>query len=107
MKACELKGIIRKTVEQIVDVAHPLRIILFGSAVQGKMRSDSDLDFLVVVSGEQQAEEVTDRLNTDIRRGPMPCDFMVVTDSALKKHRDNPGLVYGEILKRGKVIYAG
>ena len=107
MKARSLGNSVRQIVEQIVELAHPLRIVLFGSAARGKTGPDSDLDFLVVVSGRQRAEDVTDRLNTGIRQRPMPCDFVVVTESALKKHGNTPGLVYAEILKRGRVVYAG
>lgn len=35
-------------VQRIVEVAQPRRIILFGSAVRGDMRPDSDIDILVV-----------------------------------------------------------
>ncbi len=37
-------------VRRIVEVAHPLRIILFGSAARGEMGPNSDVDVLVVVS---------------------------------------------------------
>ncbi|MBF0125493.1 MAG: nucleotidyltransferase domain-containing protein [Magnetococcales bacterium] len=36
-------------VRRIVEVTHPLRIILFGSAARGKMGADSDLGLLVVI----------------------------------------------------------
>lgn len=87
-------------------LAHPKQIILFGSAVSGRMRSDSDLDFLVVVSEGDQPEMLTDRLNLGIRNRPMPCDFMVVRQSTLERHRDNPGLIYSAILDEGKEVYA-
>ncbi|OGV74590.1 MAG: hypothetical protein A3K19_05780 [Lentisphaerae bacterium RIFOXYB12_FULL_65_16] len=66
-------------VEQIVELAHPLRVVLFGSAATGKATSDSDLDFLVVVPEDRETEQVVDLLNTGIRPRPMPCDFIVVT----------------------------
>ncbi len=36
-------------VKRIVEIARPLRIILFGSAAEGRMGPDSDLDIVVVV----------------------------------------------------------
>ena len=41
--------IIDDLVRRIVEVVHPRRIILFGSAARGDMGPDSDIDILVVV----------------------------------------------------------
>ena len=106
MKRLRISSDIRQIVEQVVRLVNPLRIMLFGSVAAGRIGPDSDLDFLVVVSEKQQPDMVLDRLNTGVRRGAMPCDFMVVTPRTLRQHRNNPGLVYGEILKRGRIIYA-
>jgi len=40
--------ILEHVVDQIVELAHPDRVILFGSAATGEMTADSDLDLLVV-----------------------------------------------------------
>jgi predicted nucleotidyltransferase len=106
MKSSKVQNGIRQITNQIVKLVHPVRILLFGSAVTGRMNPDSDLDFLVVVPEAEQAEAATDLLNTRIRNKPMPCDFLVVTPSVLKKNRNNPGTVYREILASGKEIYA-
>ncbi len=42
-------AVLDRLVQQIVDAVRPLRIVLYGSAVRGEMRPDSDLDILVVV----------------------------------------------------------
>ena len=107
MNKRDFKEDVRQVVGQIVALSHPVRIVLFGSAARGQTGPDSDLDFLVVISKRQRTEEVTDRLNAGVRHRPMPCDFVVVTESALKKLRNNPGLVYGEILAHGREVYAG
>jgi predicted nucleotidyltransferase len=105
MSRVQLQKNIRQIVDQIVGLVHPVRVILFGSAASGRVRRDSDLDFLVVVPEGQRPEELTDRLNMEVRSRPMPCDFMVVTETTLRRNRDNPGLIYGEILARGKEVY--
>lgn len=106
MKAGMLNQNIRQVVDQIVTLATPLRIILFGSAATGKTGPDSDLDFLIVVPEASRTSDVVDRLYMQVRKKPMPCDFLVVTDSMLRKHRNNRGLIYHEILKRGREVYA-
>ena len=102
----ELQTSVRGVVDQVVELVHPRRVILFGSAVDGKVKEDSDLDFLVVVAESKSTEEVTDRLNLGVRNRPMPCDFMVVAQSVLNKNRSNPGLVYGDILDHGREVYS-
>lgn len=106
MKSSQLKESITKVVEQIVMLVHPRRVILFGSAVMGQFGDDSDLDFLVVVPENEHVDELTDRLNVQLDDRPLPCDFMVVTESVLDRNRDNPGLIYGEIVTHGKEVYA-
>lgn len=97
---------IAQVLDQIVRLVSPTRVILFGSAARGDVTPDSDLDFLVVIPDTQDREEVMDRLNKDVRRKAMPCDFLVVTATALKRTKANVGLIYGEILKEGREIYA-
>ena len=35
-----------------------------------------------------------------------PVDVLVATKEDLEKHKDNPGLIYRNILKEGKTVYA-
>ena len=42
--------VVEELARRIVEVAHPLRIVLFGSAARGEMEPDSDIDVLVIVS---------------------------------------------------------
>lgn len=106
MRKSKLQNNIQQVVDQIVDLVNPVRVILFGSAVTGRMGADSDLDFLVVVPESEHPGKILDQLNTKVRNKPMPCDFLVVTASRLKQHQDNIGLIYGEIFKHGREIYA-
>jgi predicted nucleotidyltransferase len=107
MRQGDLQKSVRQVVDQIVSLVHPLRVILFGSAATGQVGTDSDLDFLVVISDRREVAKVADCLNKSVRARPMPCDFVVVTVSALKKRSSNPGLIYGEALEHGREVYAG
>ena len=91
---------------QVVALAHPQRIVLFGSAAKGKWRPASDLDLLVVVDDSQQPSSVLDLLNTRVQRSAIPCDFLVVTPQVLRRQRSNPGLIYRQILEEGREVYA-
>lgn len=41
--------ILAEMIRRVVEVAHPQRLILFGSAARGDMGPHSDVDLLVVV----------------------------------------------------------
>ena len=42
------KKILHDIIQRIVEVAHPQRIIMFGSAARGEMGPHSDIDLLVI-----------------------------------------------------------
>ena len=42
------KKILQNIIQRIVEVAHPDRIIMFGSAARGEMGPHSDIDLLVI-----------------------------------------------------------
>jgi len=106
MTKAQLRKNVRQVVSQVVALVHPVRVILFGSAATEHIDEDSDLDFLVVVSEGEHSQELTDRLNLEVRNRPMPCDFVVIEQSVLDKNRENLGLIYGEILSHGREVYA-
>jgi predicted nucleotidyltransferase len=97
---------IDELVRRIVEAAHPLRIVLFGSAARGDMGPDSDIDVLVVV------REDIDRTRAarSIRRGligfDLPVDLVLATEDDLGRLRDNFSLVYYWALREGTSVYA-
>jgi predicted nucleotidyltransferase len=97
---------VERIVQQVVALAEPVRVILFGSAARGDARRDSDVDLLVVVPDGTPCREVTGMLYGTVSGGGIPSDFLVITPSKLEEYRDNPGLIYGLILRVGKEVYA-
>ena len=93
-------------VKRIVDAVHPLKIILFGSAVRGEMGPDSDIDVLVVMPDGTHRRNTAQYLYGSIHGIKIPYDIVVATPSDLEKHRDNVGLIYRMVLREGKTIYA-
>jgi len=43
-------------IRRIAEVAHPEKIILFGSAARGEMGPNSDVDLLVIKSGAHRVD---------------------------------------------------
>ena len=93
-------------VQRIVDVLHPLRIILFGSAARGEAGQDSDIDLLVVMPDGTPRLATAEKLHMRMFGIPAAVDFLVATPSDLERNRDNIGLVYRTILKEGRELYA-
>ena len=94
-----------RIVHRIVDMVHPLRIVLFGSRARGGARQDSDVDLLVAMPEGTHRRQTAQRLYRDIR-GELPSfDVVVATPSDLDKHRDNLGLIYRTILREGQDVY--
>lgn len=98
--------VIEELVRRIVEVAHPLRIILFGSAARGAMGPDSDLDVLVVVTEGTHRRQTAQRIYRHMIGFPLAVDVVVATEEDLRKHKDNFSLVYYPALREGKEIYA-
>ena len=98
--------VIGKLVQSIVDAIHPLRIILFGSAVRNEMGPDSVIDVLVVMPKGVHRRQTAQFLYRQVSGIGVPFDILVVTPDDLEKHKNNIGLIYRTILQEGREVYA-
>jgi uncharacterized protein len=97
---------IEESIKRIVEVAVPRRVILFGSAARGETSRDSDVDFLVVTADSiESPRRESVRIRRALRGITMAFDILVVTESRLHALADQPGLIYREALRTGKVVY--
>lgn len=97
---------IENLTRQIVQAAHPLRIILFGSAARGDMGPHSDIDLLIVMPEGTDSGKVTHDLYNQVGGVNIGYDLIVVTPDILEKYKDNCALVYKWALKEGRQVYA-
>jgi predicted nucleotidyltransferase len=93
-------------VRRIVDAAHPLRIILFGSAARGEMGPDSDVDVLVVMPDGTHRRHTAQDIYPKLIGVGIAVDVLVATPTDLERFGDNIGLVYHEIIRDGRELYA-
>lgn len=81
-------------------------IILFGSQARDEARSDSDVDFLVVLpqpprSTRREMVELADLL----RPLRLSADVVVVSAQRFHESAAVPGTLYHSVLREGKVLY--
>lgn len=100
------QSILDEIVRRVVAVAHPDRIILFGSAARGQMGPDSDLDLLVVKSGVPHRRRLAQAIHRNLFGVGMPVDIIVVTPEDIQAFQDKVGTIIGPALKEGKLLYA-
>ena len=97
---------IDELIQRIVEEVHPLRIILFGSALKGDVGRNSDIDLLVVMPEGVHRRRVAQFLYQKIIGLGVPFDIIVATPDDLQKHKNNVGLIYRTILQEGREVYA-
>jgi predicted nucleotidyltransferase len=93
-------------VTQIIKIASPEKIILFGSVARGEFNRESDLDFLIVVPDGVNRRKTAQLIYNRVDSAGVPFDVLVTTESKLEEHKDNIGLIYKTILAEGKTVYA-
>lgn len=97
---------IAAAVERIVIFAEPRRVILFGSAVRDADGDPHDLDILVVTGDESRSpRRESVRIRRALRGVSMPMDVLVISERKLEQLAGQPGLIYREALRHGRVVY--
>jgi predicted nucleotidyltransferase len=96
-----LEDLVKRTVEAV----QPLVIILFGSAAQGVMGPDSDIDLLVVVPDGAHRRRSAQAVYKSLSGIGVAKDIVVVTESDIIKYGDNPSMVIYPALRQGRELY--
>jgi predicted nucleotidyltransferase len=97
---------LNSAIDRIISVAHPLKIILFGSATRGELGPHSDLDLLVVVSPGTHRRKTAQLIYRQLIGVAFPVDVVVVTAEDLEQFKDHGGMVIRPALTEGRVLYA-
>jgi predicted nucleotidyltransferase len=96
---------LERIVAEIVRLAHPDRVILFGSAAGGAMTADSDLDLLVVEPEVSDSRRESRRLRTALTGAPLPIDVVVMSRERFEETKNVIGGIAYPAHKYGKVLY--
>ena len=92
-------------IRRIVEVAHPEKIILFGSAARGEMGPNSDVDLLIIKRGAD-ALDLMGQIYRNLHGAGAAVDAIVVTPEDVERFKDSHALVIKPALREGRVVYA-
>lgn len=104
-KSSQSKRDLQEVTRRIVRVAKPSRLVLFGSAVTGRITKDSDLDILVVVPGPVHRRRMAQEIYRSLRGVGVSVDVVVATEDDLQNYGQRPGTILKPALREGRVIY--
>jgi predicted nucleotidyltransferase len=90
---------------RIVEVAQPEKIILFGSAARGEMGPNSDVDLLVVKSGEFDRHRLVGDIYVNLHGVGQAVDVILVTPEQVDRYRNTHCLIIAPALQEGKEVY--
>lgn len=96
---------LRDIVHKIVKDFRPDKVILFGSWAWGKPGPESDVD-LLVIKDTKSTRELARRIDGSIFPRPFPIDLIVCRPRQIEERRKFGDTFAGELLSRGRVLYA-
>jgi predicted nucleotidyltransferase len=94
-----------KIVRRIVDVAHPQRIILFGSQARGSVRPDSDIDILVITDSTEPRHRRSVPLYGALSDILVPMDILVYSPEEVEEWSGVRQAFITTAVREGKVLY--
>ena len=97
---------LHEIIRRIVAVAHPDKIILFGSAARDQMGMNSDVDLLVIKRGNFYRGRLTKEIYMNLFGVGQAVDIVVVTPEDVEQYRESIAMVIRPALEEGKVVYA-
>jgi predicted nucleotidyltransferase len=85
--------ILNEIIHRIVEVAHPDKIILFGSTARNPMDTNSDVDLLVIKHGNFHRGRLTEEIYMNLFGVGQAVDIVIVTPEDVERYRDSIALV--------------
>lgn len=91
-------------IRRVVEVAEPERIILFGSAAQGTMIRNSDVD-LLIIKERDDTKNLRARIYENLYGMRIAVDAILISPADLERYKDSHALVIKPALQEGRVVY--
>jgi predicted nucleotidyltransferase len=97
--------VINENIRRVPGVAAPTKINLFGSAANGPMTRDSDIDLLVIEQAPADLRDEMVRIGSALSGIGRPVDVIVMGAERFEETKDVIGGIAYPANKYGKVIY--
>lgn len=97
--------VVERVVKIIVEAIHPQKIILFGSRAKGTARPDSDLDLVVIYSGEKSKRQVKLDIHRLLEPASVPMDLFVLSPEEMQRQQHVANTLAREVAERGVTVY--
>ncbi len=81
------------------------RVILFGSHAFGRSDADSDVDFMVITTGEATGAPSSTALRSHLRGSPVAVDIVVMDEQEFNETKSVIGGMAYPAHRHGKVLY--
>jgi len=92
-------------VNRIVQGIQPDKIILFGSQAREGYSGKSDYDICVIKAGVTHRRKLAQQIYKLLYGTGVAVDVIVETPESFDELKDDPFLIYREIVSDGKVLY--
>ena len=99
------QGAIQQTVQRILQVTRPRKVILFGSYARGDATADSDVDLMVILPGKPDKVAEMIRLRQAIGAVGTGVDVLVFSEDEARRRGQVLGTVIYWANKEGRVLY--
>ena len=99
------ESIVKEIVRRILSIASPDKIILFGSAANGQMTIDSDIDLLIVEPDPGDRRKASVRIDATLSGLGYPFDIIVITSEWFEVSKNIIGGIAYLANNHGRVIY--
>jgi predicted nucleotidyltransferase len=105
-RAGRKREILEEIVRRVIAVARPERIVMFGSAARGEMGPNSDIDLLVVKSGQYRRGRLAEEIYMSLFGIGVPVDVIVATPEDVERYCECRAAVLAPALDEGRVLHA-
>ena len=97
--------VLEEIIRRIIACANPEKIVLFGSSARGEMGPSSDIDLLVIKSGEFDAGSLTEEIYMNLIGIGQAVDIIVISSLDVERFRNSPYFIVYPALQQGREVY--
>jgi uncharacterized protein len=101
----DTEKLIQEMTRRIIDGFAPQSVILFGSYAREDANPQSDVDLLVVISGEVDKRKTSIAIRQALADLPIAKDILVTTPDEIARRGRLVGSVLRPALMEGKILY--